>query len=76
MPDADRVRWRPYNGQASGSRLIRMAPWLDDGSLSVNVQARYFWHDAAEAHRVAERGHTQGKLSLVVDEDLAAALQL
>jgi NADPH:quinone reductase-like Zn-dependent oxidoreductase len=76
MPDAERVRWSQYNGQASGSRLIRMAPWLDDGSLSVNVQARYFWHDAPQAHRVAELGHTQGKLSLVVDEDLAAAMEV
>jgi NADPH:quinone reductase-like Zn-dependent oxidoreductase len=51
-----------------------MAPWFDDGSLSVTVQARYYWHDAAEVHRVAERGHTQGKLALIVDEDLAAAM--
>lgn len=75
-PDTERVRWRQYDGQPSGSRLIRMAPWFDDGSLSVNVQARYFWHDAAKAHRVVERGHTRGKIVLVVDEDLAAALEI
>jgi NADPH:quinone reductase-like Zn-dependent oxidoreductase len=74
MPGGQRVRWQPYNGQPRGARLIRMAPWFDDGSLSVTVQARYYWHDAAEAHRVAERGHTQGKLALIVDEDLAAAM--
>ena len=73
-PDAQRVRWQQYNGQPSGTRLIHMAPWFDDESLAVILQARYFWQDAAEAHRVIERGHTQGKLVLVVDEDLAAGL--
>ena len=53
-----------------------MAPWFDDGSLSVTVQARYFWHNAAEAHREVEEGHTRGKLVLIVDEDLAASLEV
>jgi NADPH:quinone reductase-like Zn-dependent oxidoreductase len=76
LPDAHRVRWQQYDGQPRGSRLIRMAPWFDDGSLSVTVQARYYWDNAAEAHRVVERGHTRGKLVLVVDENLAAALEV
>ena len=59
-----------------GSRLIRMAPWFDDGSLTVTVQARYYWQDAAEAHRVVEQGHTRGKLALIVDDDLAAAMEI
>ena len=75
-PDGQRVRWLRYNGQARGSRLIRMAPWFDDGSLTVTVQARYFWHNAAEAHREVEKGHTRGKLALIVDEDLAASLEV
>jgi NADPH:quinone reductase-like Zn-dependent oxidoreductase len=74
FPDQDRVRWQAYNGQPRGSRLIRMAPWFDDGSLSVTVQARYSWHDAARAHEVVEQGHTRGKLVLIVDDDLAAGL--
>jgi len=76
LPGGHRVRWQQYDGQPSGPRLIRMAPWLDEGSLSVTVQSRYYWHDAAQAHRVAELGHTQGKLVLIVDEDLAAAMEL
>jgi NADPH:quinone reductase-like Zn-dependent oxidoreductase len=76
QPEAGRVRWQQYNGQPRGSRLIRMAPWFDDGSLSVTLQARYFWQDAAQAHRVAEEGHTRGKLVLIVDEDLAAAIEV
>jgi NADPH:quinone reductase-like Zn-dependent oxidoreductase len=73
-PAGQRVRWRQYNGQPRGSRLIRMAPWFDDGSLSVTLQARYSWSDAAQAHREVERGHTQGKIALIVDDDLAASL--
>jgi NADPH:quinone reductase-like Zn-dependent oxidoreductase len=75
-PDGKRVRWQQYDGQPSGTRLIRMTPWFDDGSLSVTVQARYYWHNAAQAHEVVERGHTRGKLVLIVDDDLAAALEV
>jgi NADPH:quinone reductase-like Zn-dependent oxidoreductase len=73
-PEADRVRWQPYNGQPRGSRLARMAPWFDDGSLSVEIAGRYYWHDAASAHREVEKGHTRGKIVLIVDDDLAARL--
>jgi NADPH:quinone reductase-like Zn-dependent oxidoreductase len=75
-PDTERVRWQPYNGQASGSRLIRLAPWFDDGSLSVEIARRYYWQDAAAAHREVETGHTRGKLVLIVDDDLAAAIEV
>ena len=75
-PDGQRVRWQPYNGQPSGSRLIRMAPWFDDGSLSVTIARRYYWENAADAHQAVEAGHTRGKLVLVVDEDLAASLEI
>ena len=75
-PAAQGVRWEQYDGKPRGSRLIRMAPWFGDGSLSVTVQARYYWHDAAQAHRVVELGHTRGKLVLIVDDDLAAALEV
>jgi NADPH:quinone reductase-like Zn-dependent oxidoreductase len=71
LPDAGRVNWQLYNGEPSGSRLIRMGPWFDDGTLSVTVSARYSWQDAARAHRRVEEGHTQGKLVLIVDDDLA-----
>ena len=70
-PDAQRVNWRPYNGKPQGSRLIQMAPWLDDGLMSVHVEARYYYENAARAHQRVERGHTRGKLVLIVDDDLA-----
>lgn len=76
LPDGGPVRWRRYDGQPSGSRLVRMAPWFDDGSLSVAVTNRYFWEDAAQAHRAIEGGHVQGKLTLIVDEHMAAALEI
>ncbi len=75
-PDADRVTWRHYNGKPRGSRLIRMAPWFDDGTLSVEVSRQYSWRDAAEAHREIARGHTRGKIALIVDDNLAAALEV
>lgn len=74
LPDSHWVRWRPYEGQASGSRLIRMAPRFDDGTLTVHVPAMYYWQDAAQAHRVVERG-IPGEVVLIVDDDLAAALE-
>ncbi|HEY5017755.1 MAG TPA: NADP-dependent oxidoreductase [Streptosporangiaceae bacterium] len=72
-PGAGRVTWRTYNGEPRGSRLIRLAPWLDDGTISVTIQARYDWEDAAKAHRQVAQGHTRGKIVLIVDDDLAAA---
>jgi len=75
-PDADRVTWRHYNGEMSGTRLIRLAPWFDDGTLTVEVSGRYSWRDAAEAQRRVARGHTRGKIGLVVDDDLAAELEV
>jgi NADPH:quinone reductase-like Zn-dependent oxidoreductase len=76
FPAAERVRWQPYDGKPSGSNLIRMAPWFDDQTLAVEIERRYFWQDAAEAHRAVEQGHTRGKIVLVVDEDLAAAMEV
>jgi NADPH:quinone reductase-like Zn-dependent oxidoreductase len=75
-PGAERVRWHPYDGEPSGTRLIRMGPWFDDGRLTVEIARRYYWQNAAEAHREVEQGHTQGKLVLVVDDDLAAAMEV
>jgi len=75
-PDGQHARWLRYDGQARGSRLIRLAPWFDDGSLTVTVAARYFWQNAAEAHREVEKGHTRGKIVLIVDTDLAASLEV
>jgi NADPH:quinone reductase len=73
FPDSDRVKWHRYNGRPSGSSLIRMAPWFDDGSLEIHIARRFFWNEAAAAQREADEGHVRGKLLLVVDEDVAAA---
>lgn len=75
-PDAQRVTWRPYDGQPRGSQLIRMSPWFDNGLISVQVSGRYYYEDAAKAHREIEKGHTEGKLVLIVDDDLASALEV
>jgi NADPH:quinone reductase-like Zn-dependent oxidoreductase len=75
LPDAYRVGWQLYEGRSSGSRLIRMAPRFDDGTLTVHVPAMYYWQDVALAHRAVERG-TPGEVVLIVDDDLAAALEV
>jgi NADPH:quinone reductase-like Zn-dependent oxidoreductase len=72
QPEADRIHWVTYNGEARGSGLIALAPWFDDGTLTVHIARRFFWKEAAAAHREVETGHTRGKIVLVVDEDLAA----
>jgi NADPH:quinone reductase-like Zn-dependent oxidoreductase len=72
QPEADRVDWRPYDGQPRGSDLITMGPWFDDGTIAVHVRRRYFWTDAAAAHRELENGRSRGKVVLIVDEDLAS----
>ncbi len=71
-PDGERVHWHQYDGQPRGSRLIRMAPWFDDGTLAVHISHRYYVGDAPVAHREIETGHTPGKMLLIVDEDVAA----
>jgi NADPH:quinone reductase len=73
---APRVRWEHYSGKPRGSRLIKMAPWFDDGSLTVTVQDRFYWADAPQAHQMVERGHTRGKIVLLVDDDFAATLEI
>ncbi|MGO9778397.1 MAG: quinone oxidoreductase family protein [Streptosporangiaceae bacterium] len=75
-PDAERVTWRPYDGRPRGSRLIRMAPWFDDGTLSVEVSGRYYWRDAASAQSEVSEGHTRGKVVLIVDDGLSAELEV
>ncbi len=75
-PDGERVRWQQYNGEPRGSSLIRMGPWFDDGSLEVHISRRFFLADAPAAHRELEEGHTRGKLELIIDEDLAAQLEV
>jgi len=76
FPDAHRIDWRPYEGRPSGSGLIRLAPWFDDGTLSVEVAAMYYWQEAAKAYRALEQGDTPGEVVLVIDVDLAASLEI
>jgi NADPH:quinone reductase-like Zn-dependent oxidoreductase len=76
LPEADRVRWKTYECRPSGSRLIRMAPRFDDGSLSVHVSAMYYWQEAAQAHRAVEQDGIPGEVVLIVDDDLAATLEV
>lgn len=75
-PQPAGVRWQPYDSKPSGSDLIRMGPWFNEGSVQVHVSRRFYWKDAAAAQREIEHGHIQGKLLLIVDDDLAAEIQV
>ena len=45
--------------------------------MSVTVQDRYFWQDAAQAHpRGRDRGTPGASSVLIVDIDLAAAIEV
>ena len=74
LPDAGRVSWQHYQARPSGTRLIRLAPWFGDGSLSVQLAAQYGLEDAPRAHQAIEQGNAAGDVVLVVDVDLAAEL--
>ena len=74
LPDAGRVTWQHYQARPSGTRLIRLAPWFGDGSLSVQLAAQYGLEDAPRAHQAVEQGNAAGDVVLVVDVDLAAEL--
>jgi hypothetical protein len=53
-----------------------MAPRFDDGRLSVSTPAMYFWQEAAQAYRRVGRADSSGQAVLIVDEDLAATLEV
>lgn len=38
--------------------------------------AMYHWEDAAQAHRTVERSDIPGEVALVVDDELAATLEI
>ncbi|HKC29202.1 MAG TPA: zinc-binding dehydrogenase [Jatrophihabitans sp.] len=65
-PEGGDVKWRPYDVRPSGSELIRMGPRFDDGSLAVQVEKRFDWRDAADAHRYLEEQPTRGTLVLEI----------
>ncbi len=68
-PDSQECRRRGFHGEylsvvASGERLIDIARLFDQKKLRTHVQKIYALSQAAEAHRVSESGHVQGKLVL------------
>lgn len=50
-----------------GEILRRCGEWIDQGRLAVHVSRTFPLDQAAEAHRLIEEGHTQGKLVLTID---------
>ena len=62
------VRATGFRVAPSGSTLGVISRLIDAGDLRVNVERTYPLAEAAEAHRVLERGHVRGKLVLTVAE--------
>jgi len=75
-PEGDRIHWARYNGKARGTSLIRMAPWFNDETVQVHIDRTYYWKDAAAAQQHVADGHTRGKVLLIVDDDLAAQMEV
>jgi NADPH:quinone reductase-like Zn-dependent oxidoreductase len=53
--------------RSNGAQLAELARFLDAGTIRVVVDSTYPLADARKAHERAARGHTQGKLVLVVE---------
>lgn len=50
-----------------GEILRRCAEWIDQGRLTLHVAQTFPLEQAADAHRVLEAGHLQGKLVLTME---------
>lgn len=48
--------------------LKRCAGWFDTGKLQIHISHKLPLEEAAEAHRLIERGDTQGKIVLVIED--------
>lgn len=62
------VRATSYRVIPDGGVLATIARLLESGAIQVYVDRVFPLDDAAEAHRVLERGHTRGKIVLSVGE--------
>jgi len=47
--------------------LRRCAGWVDTGKLKIHVSRKFPLEKAADAHRLIEQGHTQGKIVLEIE---------
>jgi len=48
--------------------LRRCAGWVDTGKLKIHVSRKFPLEKAADAHRLIEQGHTQGKIVLEIED--------
>lgn len=59
--------------RSSGAQLAALAELLEKGTVRVVVDSTFNLAQAVQAHTRAEQGHIQGKIVMVVDQDVAAA---
>ena len=58
------VNTTPFLVEPDGTALTRIASLVDQGVVAIEVEDVLPLHQAAEAHRRGEQGHTRGKLVL------------
>lgn len=65
------MRGSHYKVSPDGARLAHITELIESGDVTVHIDRTFPLEEAAEAHRELEKGHTRGKIVLVVDDALA-----
>jgi NADPH:quinone reductase len=68
IPARDGSDARAFDGVPSRAAFARLSATIDAGPFEVPIGALFALDEAADAHRLLERGHVLGKVLLGVDE--------
>jgi NADPH2:quinone reductase len=68
VPARDGYDARAFDGVPSRTAFARLSATIDAGPFEVPIGALFALDEAADAHRLLERGHVLGKVVLAVDE--------
>jgi NADPH2:quinone reductase len=68
VPAREGLEARAFDGVPSREAFARLNATIDAGPLDVPIGALFALDEAADAHRLLERGHVFGKIVLAVDD--------
>ncbi|HEY4439645.1 MAG TPA: NADP-dependent oxidoreductase [Candidatus Elarobacter sp.] len=68
LPTRDGNSAHAFDGVPSRAAFARLSATIDAGPFEVPIGALFALDEAADAHRLLERGHVLGKVVLAVDE--------